>query len=303
MNLISQLLTDAPDYEVPLRSLLLKMKIIARRIDAEPILEWVDSELTGYKQSASLPDYRAYRRLGVIGTWAGWGNQISTATLSDVGLDEEIARYLFGASFRQSVATLEEVSTDGSAHISWDIQQVAYFDKTSEARFEDMNLIAAKIMFPKNLTAGILTNIRSKIVDFALELESIDPSLADQPLQINENITKEKKVAIRETVNNFNIVINGNSNTFAAGHEVSQKITVHTGNYDELFKAAQDLGLSNDDAKEFADAVTTDNSKDGPSVRDFLERVKSGAISIGSGIAVEVASQGLLQAASGYLGA
>jgi hypothetical protein len=301
---LEQIIDDATNDEISLASLLLKVKVLARRIKATELNEWVSYELDGYRADAPLPSYRVIDSLNVVGTWDGYGGRrITGQRVSPTGLSEERQKAWFSASLRQPLPELEGYSRDESnAGIPWDPYTVMEYERCVDAKeggagIEYMTLSSANIMLTRQLLKAILDQIRSTIIDLAMDLEVIDRT-AGEP---NGPTISNEEVAT--VVNNFHIHVTGDGNNIAAGSEIKQRTKVLKNDVASLIAAARELGLSAAGAEDFKEAVLADGEPGGTRIQKIVERVRTGALALTGSITADLAANGLLEAANGYFGA
>ena len=71
MSLLREIQDATVDGNTSLDVVLRKCMILASRLDHAPFKKWVEDELNGYSEEATLPDYRHIDGLTSMGTFAG----------------------------------------------------------------------------------------------------------------------------------------------------------------------------------------------------------------------------------------
>ncbi|NQD42797.1 AbiTii domain-containing protein [Glutamicibacter halophytocola] len=298
MTQLSQLIDLAPDDSGSITSILLRLKIVASRIKATEIVQWVNKELEGYSNDDELPKYRAHRSFPARGLWANPVRTLDNAELSTMGLEDRVREALFGTSFRQPVKELEKFSEgEGAARISWDPQDITIYLSQVQMKMEYMELISAATHIPVGTFQGIISNIRSKVIDLALELESIDPELGET------SIGTDMEEKVNQVVQNFTFNVYGTGNNIGAGKEFTQNLTVKVNDVSSLITAAGKLGLTEEELQELQDAILDEPQKQGTKVTRFIERVKTGVVGLGLNVSAEVAASQITQLINAYYGA
>ncbi|OIQ94679.1 hypothetical protein GALL_233370 [mine drainage metagenome] len=298
MSRLSELVDAAANGSTALSALLRQVKVVATRIGAADLREWVDQELAGYDMAATLPAYRGTRQLPVRGTWSGpMGSQLQ-GQVSHVGLSEEFVTGLFFAAIRQPISELEMLASGSTdPGIAWDPWAVHHYDQVERGiGFEYMTLVEAHVVVPRSMLAGVLDGIRNQVLELALALEAASPD-AGEPQGPTIADPAVQGVAHQFVVNVF-----GDGTNIALGSGSSATSTVIKGDLASLIAAARSVGLDQEAAQEFATAVETDGREDGPTTTGFLQRVKTGAVSVAGGVASNIVASLLLQAAMLYLG-
>ncbi|ASN38866.1 hypothetical protein CGQ24_07475 [Arthrobacter sp. 7749] len=301
---IERIIDDATDEDTNLASLLLKVKVMARRLQATELSEWVSNELDGYSDDMPVPKYRVFDQLNVIGTWEGYGgHRLKGQRITSTGLSEERRKAWFSATLRQSLTEIEEYSkAENDVGIPWDPYTVMAYeqcvmDKEGGASIESMTLNNVNIMISRQQLRALLNKVRSTVIDLAMDLESIDKSAGqpDGPTVSNEGVAS--------VVNNFHIQVTGDGNNVAAGSGNKQRTKVVKNDVASLIAAAKELGLSDAAASEFKEAVLADGKPGGTRAQNIIERVSTGALALAGSITADVAASGLIEAVNAYFGA
>jgi hypothetical protein len=71
VSLLREIQNAAASDEIPVATLLRKARILAVRLNHEPLQRWVTSELESYGPEDELPDYRRLRHLDVKADFSG----------------------------------------------------------------------------------------------------------------------------------------------------------------------------------------------------------------------------------------
>ncbi len=304
MSRLAALIDQAADGTRPLSDVLRQVKILASRIGDGDLSGWATKELNGYGSKDELPDYRASRPLPVHGSWSGpFGSAVRNVAISSVGVADHFLEGAFSAEFRQPVAELEMISGgDSDPRITWDPWVVAEYTRMVQggeggAGFEMMSLVDAHILLPRNMLAGMLDSIRTRVLDLALELEQVAPDAGEPGGPTVED------PQVGAVVQTFNITVHGDGANIATGDHVQQRSTVKKGDRRGLIEAAQELGLSPEDAESFREAVEADGDSIAENTRSFADRVRSGGVALVNSTSGSLAATGLIQLATQFLGA
>jgi len=185
MSRISTIIDLASEGSRPLADLLRQVKIVAARTGAAELGEWAHRELNGYGPQDPLPSFRGPHQAPVIGTWSGPMGSSSRGMLSRVGLRQDFVDTWFAMSLRQPVAELEALMAGGDdPAIGWDPYAVLQYDQWANsgeggATWEFMTLVGAKTVAPRQMIAGVLDAIRNQVLDLALALEAVSPTVGE----------------------------------------------------------------------------------------------------------------------------
>jgi hypothetical protein len=227
MSLLRDIQEAAIDEQSQVATLLRKCKVLATRIGSEEFTRWIDNELNGY---ANLDDLPAYRVLNVrsYGHFVGYfGQQVKNAPIPPGALPKEIREYVQTSKINMSISALANLSGgDEDPREGWPPDVLSILGGRI---YEDMNCISAWKTLPRAALISILDTVRTRVLNFALEIESEYPDAGEAP--INSNPIPEEKVS-----QVFNTYITGTVQNLATGsNNVKQKASLSTGPSDEMF--------------------------------------------------------------------
>ncbi|MCK6081480.1 hypothetical protein KZX37_08325 [Microbacterium sp. EYE_5] len=292
MTVLDDIIEASTSAEVSTADLLRKVKVVAHRLGAVDVLRWVDYELSGYPEDAPLPDYRI-RKTNVIGQYSGPMRTFTPYPLvPPAGMED-----LWQVNLREPLSQIQGLSEmDEDPGRSWTPFDIQRYEKSGIFRLEFHFLYSAHNVLPREMLRGILDIIRTKALDLALDLQSVDPQAGSAGGPTIES------PAVSTVVFNVKQNIYGNGNNIATGRDITQEAAVAIGDVEALRKVAVQLGLTDRDANEFVSIVQEERSLESTRVRGFLERVRDGAISLAGGVASNAAATGLIEATSAFLG-
>ncbi len=250
---LDDLIETASSDEVPVSTLLRKVKVVAARLGTAALEEWVDHELNGYPHDAELPDYRAKRGSEVRGDLGGpLGSGVKNAPIPPVLYPSEL-RHLFNVDFRQPIAELDRLgqATDQLAS-RWAADMIAYSNTLIRdgalQMYNGMYLHDAwHVISPANVRA-IVDTVRTRILDLALSLEAIEPS-AGERASPPVNLARIEQLVVN--------VFGGNV-AFASSEVRQQAIVVPVGDRDRLLKALREAGVEDEAMAELSQAIEED---------------------------------------------
>lgn len=299
MTTLDQIIDSAAtgDLSTTLRSLL----VVARRLHAPELTEWIRAELDGYDSEAPLPAYRGPFPVTVQGTYSGPVGMTATGPVSIVGVPPEYG-WLFEMKLPQSVPTLEAyASSEDQLRSPWDPHHVALFNKWIDegkvAHVPLAGLFEAHRALPPGLVPSVLGTIRTKALDLALDLQESLPDAGqkDGPTSADPTVAS----TITQITNN----IYGPVGSVAQGSGIEQTATVNVGDVEAL-KSAAALVLEAEPLREYVDLLTSDQPKDEKrsSLSRFAERVRSGTVRLVADVARSVAAEKLHELGMSFLG-
>ena len=294
MNLLDEIRADLTNQSADLSNTLRKAKVLASSLGLDEFREWVDSELSGYKDLEKLPSYRMFRPTN-LGTFVGpFQSRVENVVLPTYSLPESIKDFAENLRFYDGVGALEAQAGDGG-QIKWS-QEMIWLARES-IQMSGLVLADAHQPVPAYWIPGILDQVKNKLLDFILALEE---NVTTEDL---ENRTVETDVAR----NIFNTYIYGNQNTVATGEQVTQQVTtVQQGDLESLLTCLRNLNVEDSDLSELQEAIITEPTSPeggyGPKVRAWLGGMITKATAGIWKIGLETGTKGLTDALNGYYG-
>lgn len=160
-GLVLELQMDALNESVSILSLLRKAKALSVKLNVSTINQWLEHEMNGYPPGATIPEYRhVVGKVVCFNLFRGW-----------IPLEFQNPEYLEKLSLRK---------------LSQPISELCQFDQPGDAEgtllFQFPPKLAAELMrgsgletglqITPNLIHGVISTVRNKILDFALEIEA-----------------------------------------------------------------------------------------------------------------------------------
>lgn len=299
---LAAIIDAATTSATPTVDLLRQVKVLASRTGAKDLDDWASGELNGLRDGKLVPKYRGPFDVPAFGTWMSVVRYATGQALTSVGVPDEFRDGWFRVTLRQPVGELEAlVASEGAdPTIAWDSWAVARYDQYAQAgkvtRMEGHHLVEAHTSVPRPFISGVIDTIRTRVLDLALSLEAVAPDAGDRGGPTIED------PPVAAATQQFHITVYGDGTTIATGDYARVKATVVKGDLPSLREAAIGTGLSAADADEFVAAVKSDGTPDGSAVQRFIDRVRTGAVTLAGGIATGVAADALIELAKAYLG-
>ena len=194
-------------------SIMLKAQLLASLLENEEFTNWVHYEQNGYPDGVIVPEYRRIGcsvKANISLPYGGMWQNMSVPP--DSINDEKINKRIFTVAIGESVSSLEAFSENLDKSDSLIVELPAYVFPYIDGVFEGSyhRVIKAWQTFPKQVVKGIVEKIKSKLLNFILQL---DKSLN---LDIDFTIEDRSKVAqIMNTTINANMVHTGQGNLTA----------------------------------------------------------------------------------------
>lgn len=245
MSLLREIQNSAIDANEPIGTLLRKCKVLAVRLGSSEFKSWVENELNGYTDKDNIPEYRIMG-VGCQGYFSGsYGSSMSNASIPSRCIPKDFREGLFTCYLAQPISSIEALINDsngGTVQESWPADLTAHFGMNI---YQGMNCLKAWKVIPVNALVGILDMIRSRVLNFVLEIESEAPEAGDAPIN-SQPVAEEKVQQI------FHTYITGNVQNVATGNSHVNQHAVKNENtqlFNELLQALAET-KGNDVAKE-----------------------------------------------------
>lgn len=262
--LLDEIITTLSDEKGSLTSALLKTKVLLHSIGKKELASWVTHELKGYPDEDSIPDYRRISS-EVHGHVVSIAWQMADTKLPIMHLKDEQKKNLTSMACTLSISSIEESVRAYRSKSSHKLVRPlppefgGLFNKVLEP---GVNVISAWCEINMIQMEGILTEVRSRLLDFALELRDIvGPDTPENELA--------DKVANVDTEKMFATAVYGSGNTIIVGSHSFQSINNQKDDIEGLVSAIAQLGFQQPMLLELREAVQQDQ-KTGkePSVTD-----------------------------------
>lgn len=194
-----------------------KCLFLASKTGSEQFKKWVTAELNGYDSDDSIPKYRIIS-CHSKGDFSRPGGILKNLVIDVEQLGDDIYD-LYGESVVSiSVASIESLVSNARNEGGMLIQRPwdpAITRIVSSKIYEDMICIRAWSESPVPLFVGILDQVKTMVLNFALDLEDKLPNIEDIKL------SKQDEKIVTQTFNNH---IYGNANVANASENFSQNL-------------------------------------------------------------------------------
>jgi hypothetical protein len=257
MKLISDIINELMDYEKAISGPLLKTKVLASRIGNNNLMAWVDGELSGYEENAQLPEYRESKGVPE-GNYLNGNMQYSNAAIPIAHLKADVAKGLTKIVMRDSISSIENLIGKKGLKMSVNAQTKLYLEQTIQdlgnPYFQILNV---NLQIPASFLTDILSNVRSKLLDFMLKIENE----FGQETEIQE--LKSKTAVINNIMNNT-INANGDGNVINTGNNtsISASINITKQNKEQLESALKDNHVDQTDITELLTVIDEEQPND-----------------------------------------
>lgn len=220
MSLISRILNDVISDDVSISNILRKCLVLGFELNHQVFIEWVESELSGYKYNASLPSYRELP-CRILGNFQGYNVQLNSMPIDLWHLHETIRDRYSKARITQSVSEVESLSKDTSnSELGYPIQP-SYMPLISSP-YENSECYHAWISISRSAFVSIVDGVKNRILRTLLQINKELPEAKE--IKMNE-LDKKQKETIKQIINNnFTTNVSGSANVANASENFSQSI-------------------------------------------------------------------------------
>jgi len=302
MKLISEIIDILSSDTGKLSDALIKTKVLLHNVGHKELVPWVNSELNGYPDVDSVPEYRVLPAQVLVNASNG-AYRVTSHHIPMGHLDEKHREDLETARMDQSLAVLEKFTEDDDGHLQAHIPMESY-GILGKGLGNSYQIESAWCEISNASVLQILIQVRSRLLDFVLELNDQFPS------ELDEEQVKERIGSV-DTENLFNSAIFGDNTTILVGSSNTQTVSNVNikGDFNALAKTLENNGVSDADISALKDAIDQDStvinndSKEfGPAVKLWLQRMLSKAVEASWNIELGIASSLLATALNSFYG-
>ncbi len=221
----------ASDPAVSTADLLRRALVVARRLAAPELVDWLSQEMNGYQDRESIPEYRTmWGQLQVLEPVTG---EHIPFLIQNAKKDELVRCHSEG----QPISVLESITASEG-------EIVKYFPTTIEQKLmESMRVrMRPRLVFSCAQVRGIVDGARNKILEWALDLEGRGI------LGEGMSFTQQEKQAVQEQHYHFGNVSSSQIQISSNGSTQTQANTIST-DIEALKSLVQALGAELVDAK------------------------------------------------------
>jgi len=233
-QLIESLIKDLYENK-PLSDVFLKLQVIVYLLKNEQLTEWFNNESNGYDEDKILPEYRILPVLyfAQVEQDRGFGNSLMHNNYNlpiDLIKDKGIQNIISKLEYRDSVSNITNLisnQNEGTIPIAVPntTMAISLFSKGLQS---NCYIHAIWREIPKNAVQNIISQIKSKLLQFLLEInENLNLNISFTEMENKEKIEK----AFNQNITNH---IYGNNNNIASGQNVEQNINQSFVDYEKL---------------------------------------------------------------------
>ena len=293
MDALQEFIDELTQHDVDLTSTLRKAKVLTSALHSPELDEWLDWELYGYADPQKVPQYRRLPTAN-YGNFAGPNEGTAEGLLIPTDdLPPQVKQFAESLIMLDGVGALQAHGAQEDER-QWPPDLVMLAQEATALK-GGLFLIKAYQPIPAAVYPGILEQVRNRLFDFLLNLQSNNPA-------------SEESNAPEAVGRLVSYHIYGSHNIIATGEQVTQQVSiVNKNDADSLLEYLREQGLEQDDIQELRDAIASEpeafpdgnyGAKVGAWLGNMLTKASTGAWEVG----LEVASKMLPEALNRFYG-
>lgn len=284
MSLLSDIQTSALDPKTSVADLLRRCQILAVRLRHEPFKAWVSHELSGYPNSSELPSYRgpfqAELKANLVGIQGLWKDVSVPTSHIPASYRDEVLALRFYDGVGELASMLDDAKRQGGGYVG---RRLPAELAAATPVWQGYNTIELSVVMSPTIISGILDQVRSKALEFALEIEAENP-------KAGEVVGPDPAVPIGRTNTIFQTAIWGGNVAVGPGAQVQ----VVQGDLGSLMRYLETAGVDAGGRRELDEAIKADGQKPGSRVKGWLGELPFKAAASGGRIAEAAISAAVL---------
>lgn len=303
MSLLHEIQAAVLQEGAELGPILLKLRLLAARLESQPLAEWVKHESEGYPRDAELPPYR-YVSVGYTANFSGpFGSGIKNAPISPFLIKQLAGEHWVHHQMRDSVAAIDDLmasSAKGGGYLELNAADLILVLQGKV--YEDYACNSVTGTISRSALASIRHVVSSRVLELTIELEKSIPEAAAITLGPASTLSAPSAQAASQI--SQQIIYGNYTSITSTGDGVSIGIAVTQNDPKSLQNFLSNSGMTDEDAAELSRLAASEqpDSKDepmGPKVRswlgDNLKKAASGTWKLGIAVATDVIKEGLLK--------
>ncbi|UWQ41619.1 hypothetical protein K3718_00595 [Leisingera aquaemixtae] len=178
MALIHDIQTALLDENASVGPMLLKLRFLAAKLDADILEEWVQHEAEGYPNGVDVPEYRQ-ANITYTGSFADMAKQLNNVSIPS-GLVASIAgKHWVSYQIRDGLPLIESqiAAAKVGSHFGIDSSNLKVL--LQDKIYQGMAIIEIDSKIDTGAFARVQHAVRAKTLDFTLKLEKHVPSVAE----------------------------------------------------------------------------------------------------------------------------
>ena len=304
MPLLHDIQAALLDDKFGVGSILLKLRFLASKLDADILEEWVQHETEGYPPDARTPDYRL-AQITYTGTFADLAKRINNVSIPGHLIEKYAGKEWLRFEIRDGLpvidSRLDNMGED--SHFAIDSSNLKLL--LQGKIYKGMAIVEIANQIDTGAFTRIQHAVRAKTLDFALKLEKQVPAAADISVEHSGGaITLTEQENVKHLTQQ---IFYGDVTNIHADSGSAVTLNVIKGDTSSLTQALEQAGLTAGEAKELAEIAGQEGPQDetqplGTNVQEWLrDRLKEGTAEVW-GIGKSLARDVIIEALQQYYG-
>ncbi len=298
-SLVLELQRMASDDTIEITTLLRKALIVSSKLNLSDFEDWIKSELNGYRNDSSLPEYRK-ARAEIRAAHPVQGFIPFVIDLPQI--EDELRDFYIQDSVRSIIDVLEKTRTSGGAihqPLSGAMQRLFIELQQHAGSF---NPLPVYLIIGRNQMAAVIDSVKTAVLEWALKLER--NGILGENMTFSEEEKSRASAGMNIYIENFNGAIGEVRDSII---KQNMKTSIYQGDVNTLTNYLRQKGIGDQDLADLDSAIKEDppkiaGKKFGERVSTWLEKMKKRAAEGTLAIGVEVAGQLLSSAILKYYG-
>ncbi len=292
MKLIDDIIEILSSENCNLENALIKTKILLHKMGEKSLLTWVNQELNGYDNIKSVPDYRKIQNI-VIGSFQNYTTRYTNHPIPIMHLKDKELDFFTIIKFSDSISTIESLSKgEDTLYFSLGLEFAPLLTKNLDSSLNVTNL---KRQVAKSQILGILTQIRSRLLDFILDIsEKIPEDISDKDIK-----SKSKEIDTKEIFNNA--IFDGNITINIGDNNKNKSIQIKN-NFENLLQKLKDCDLNSEDLNNLKESIEEDKTIINHEKKEFGKNVKNWLQNMSAKTRDKIAMDGIIEGLHEFYG-
>lgn len=281
---------------------LLKLRLLAARLGAQPLADWVKHESEGYPTGAELPDYRIIP-VNYTASFSGpFGSGIRNAPISPYLIEKFAGDSWVRYEMRQSIAAVDDLLGSNPKGGSLGINAADLILVLQGKVYPDYACNEVTGRIARASLAEIRHSVRSRVLELTIELEKSVPEASAVVLGKSEATSSASSAVATQIAQQ---IIYGNVTSISASGDAAQiQVVIGERDLKGLVEFLRQAGLSEPDAQELGKIAASEEPESrvepfGEKTRKWLvenlKKAADGTWKIGVSVATDVIKGALLK--------
>jgi hypothetical protein len=273
VKLINEIIEILSNENCNLENALIKTKILLHKMGEKELLTWVNQELNGYDSIESVPSYRKIHNI-VVGSFQNYTTRYTNHPIPIMHLEDKELDFFTTIKFSDSISTIEHLSKSGEDTLFFSLE-LEFAPLLTKNLDSSLNVTNLKRQVAKSQILGILTQIRSRLLDFILDIsEKIPEDISDKDIK-----SKSKEIGTKEIFNHA--IFDGNITINIGDNNKNKSIQIKN-DFEKLLQKLKDYDLNSEDLENLKESIEKDKTiinhekkEFGKNVKKWLEKIST----------------------------